>query len=72
MSSGKKCQETGEKFKPRGIKKRQAGSQRGEGDSASDTGSTKNIWDSDDEQNDDDDDDLDDLYPSMSEQLLLV
>ncbi|KAL8625879.1 hypothetical protein ACOMHN_012471 [Nucella lapillus] len=60
-----KCQETGEKFKPKGGRRR--GDTIGPGkDSATDWEGAKGIWQSGSENEDDDsdDDDLNDLYPS--------
>ncbi|XP_076455042.1 surfeit locus protein 2-like [Babylonia areolata] len=65
-----RCQETGEKFKPRGGKRRRDEplgqfSDHSTSDGGSSGGKAKNFWQLDsDEDGDSDDDDLDDLYPS--------
>ena len=62
---GKACQESGEKFKPRGGRRHQANPVR-QGDHSSSDGSDAGFWQTDSENEADHDDGLSDLYPSKA------
>ena len=63
---GKTCQETGEKFKPRGGRKHRGDAVRQGDNSSSDGGDAKGFWHSDSENEAEHDDILSDLYPSKT------
>ena len=63
---GKACQESGEKFKPRGGRRHQTNPVRQGDHSSSDGGDAEGFWQTDSENEAEHDDGLSDLYPSKA------